>query len=62
MLLKTSTIDIRIVKEEHNLPVVFESFSLEKQRKLWFPTCILAYATSPAMHWTFSMTMILVLF
>ncbi len=26
MLLKTSTIDIQIVREKHNLPVVFDSF------------------------------------
>jgi hypothetical protein len=57
MLLKTLKIEIKIVREEHNLPVVF----LEKQRKLWLPTCVLAYATPASMPWTFSMTMILVI-
>ena len=33
MLLKTSTIEIRIVREEHNLPVVFDSFVSGKTKK-----------------------------
>jgi hypothetical protein len=33
MLLKTSTIEIRIVREEHNLPIVFDSFVSEKAKK-----------------------------
>jgi hypothetical protein len=33
MLLKTSTIEIRIVREEHNLPVVFDSFVSGKAKK-----------------------------
>jgi hypothetical protein len=33
MLLKTSTIKIRIVREEHNLPVVFDSFVSGKTKK-----------------------------
>ncbi len=61
MLLKTSTIDIGIVREEHNLPVVFISLFLGKQRWLWLLTCVLAYATPTSMPWTFSMTMILVI-
>ena len=36
MLLKTSTIKIQIVREEHNLPVVFD---------FWVQICVLAYAT-----------------
>jgi hypothetical protein len=41
MLLKTSTIKIRILREEHNLPVVFDSLFLGKKRKLWLPICVL---------------------
>ena len=61
MLLKTSTIEIRHVREEHNLPVVFFLIPLflGKQRKLWLQICVLAYATPAYMPWTFSMTMIL---
>ena len=33
MLLKTSTIEIRIMREEHNLPVVFDSFVSGKAKK-----------------------------
>jgi len=33
MLLKTSTIEIRIVREEHNPPVVFDSFVSGKAKK-----------------------------
>jgi hypothetical protein len=33
MLLKTSTIEIQIVREEHNLPVVFDSFVSGKAKK-----------------------------
>ena len=33
MLLKTSTIKIRIVREEHNLPIVFDSFVSGKAKK-----------------------------
>ena len=33
MLLKTSTIEIRHVREEHNLPVVFDSFVSGKAKK-----------------------------
>jgi hypothetical protein len=33
MLLKTSTIEIRIVREEHNLPVLFDSFVSGKAKK-----------------------------
>jgi len=33
MLLKTSTIKIRIMREEHNLPVVFDSFVSGKAKK-----------------------------
>ncbi len=33
MLLKTSTIEIRIVREEHNLPVVLDSFVSGKAKK-----------------------------
>ena len=33
MLLKTSTIEVRIVREEHNLPVVFDSFVSGKAKK-----------------------------
>ncbi len=50
MLLKTSTIEIQIVREDHNLHVVFDSF-----------VSGLAYATPASMPWTFSMTMILVI-
>ena len=59
MLLKTSTIEIQIVREEHNLPVVSIPLFLEKQRKLWLQICVLVYATPALMPWTFSMTMIL---
>ena len=34
MLLKTSTIEIQIVREEHNLPVVFDSFASGKAKKV----------------------------
>ena len=33
MLLKTSTIKIQIVREAHNLPVVFDSFASGKAKK-----------------------------
>jgi len=33
MLLRTSTIEIQIVREEHNLPVVFNSFVSGKAKK-----------------------------
>ncbi len=33
MLSKTSTIEIQIVREEHNLPVVFDSFVSRKAKK-----------------------------
>jgi hypothetical protein len=33
MLLKTSEIQIQIVREKHNLPVVFDSFVLPKAKK-----------------------------
>jgi hypothetical protein len=33
MLLKTSTIKIKIVREQHNLPAVFDSFVSVKAKK-----------------------------
>jgi hypothetical protein len=59
MLLKTSTIEIQIVREEHNLPVIFDSFVSGKAKKTWLPICVLAYATPASTPWTLSMTMIL---
>ncbi len=34
MLLKTLTIEIKIVREEHNLPVAFDSFVSGKAKKV----------------------------
>ncbi len=59
MLLKTSTINIHIVREEHNFPIVFIPLYLGKQRRHWLLLCVLAYATPASMPLTFSMTMIL---
>ncbi len=58
MLLKTSTIEIKIVR---TFLLVLIPLFLEKQRKLWLPTCVLAYATPASTPWTFSVTMILVI-
>ena len=33
MLLKTSTMEIQIVREEHNLPIIFDSFVSGKAKK-----------------------------
>ncbi len=45
MLLKTLTIDVRIMREEHNLPVIFDSFVSGKQRKHCLLKCIRTYVT-----------------
>ncbi len=53
MLLKTSEIQIAIVKEKHNLPVVFDSFASSKAKRAFASNsliCTLANATNNLMY------------
>jgi hypothetical protein len=61
MLLKTSTINIRAVREEHNLPVVFDSFVSEKAKKTLASKMRSGICHTHLNALDFSMTMILVI-
>jgi hypothetical protein len=53
-----STIDIQIVREKHNLPVVFDFFVPILAKQALATTYSQAYATCISMHSFFSMTTI----
>jgi len=61
MLLKTSTIEIQIVREEHNLPIVFDSFVSGKAKKALASKMRSGLCHTHLNALTFSMTMILVI-
>jgi hypothetical protein len=61
MPLKTSTIEIRIVREEHNLPIVFNSFVSGKAKKALASSMRSGLCHTCLNALDFSMTMILVI-
>jgi hypothetical protein len=49
MMLNTSEIQIQIVREKHNLPVIFDSYISPKVKKMLASSMRLAYATLDSM-------------